>query len=216
MKIDRVLVYEPFIREAILGARLSYGSGGKSDSSLVGDTLIIGDDDRKLCRKLLVGAIGEDKFLRSIPVSAHITAPLKFWVELDTYKVGTVRQSSSLMHRVASRAEFTKEDFEIEDEQWTEPRMQVMLANLNGAVQDWLNTTSGRRTDKWPEWTLWQDLVPRSFRYISHWYANYAVLSNIYYVRKNHRMSSQWRPFCQWIESLPHSWLITREPLDAP
>lgn len=213
MKFERTLVFEPYILEAIHGARLSYGSNEKSDSYILPRDdgtlwLHIGPEDEKFIRnRVLAGVSGEDKLLRTIPVSVFITAPIKFWVELDTYRIGTTRQSSSLMHRLATKGEFTPDDFEVRDP--GSPRFRRMLNDLNEAYREWLDA-GGRRNDKYVEWTDWQDLVPRSYLYKSHWYGSYANLRNIYFQRRNHRMK-QWKEFVSWIQELPHSWIITAE-----
>lgn len=207
MQFKGTNVEQSFIKQAILGARLSYGNGKNSDSMLKMFELHIGpEDERFLKARLNASAQGENKFLRVIPVSVFITAPLKWWVELDTYKVGTVRQSSSLMHRLASKGRFAPDDFDVLDS--ADPSFLAILDTLNAEYDKWI-ASGARRHDKYPEWTAWQDLIPRSFLYESHWIANYAVLRNIYFQRKDHRMV-HWKKFLEWIENnLPHSWLIT-------
>lgn len=222
MQVTDTLIDPRSILAAIQGSRLSYGSNAKGDSHVdlvvaeqllsrmpdVHYTFVMGEIDRKFCeQRIAAGVAGEDKFLRTIPVSCTIRAPLKWWVELDTYKVGTVRQSNSLMHRTKAKGLFTDDDFDVTDTFRASPYFRTMVDNLNAVTALWLE--SGHRSDKWDVWTDWQDMVPRSYQYTSHWTANYAVLRLIYRVRKNHRMSSQWKPFCSWIESLPESWLIT-------
>lgn len=216
MDFKHTIMDERFISEAIYGARLSYGNNAKSDSELIPGALngashsycLIGPDDRRFLEaRLGAGISGEDKFLRTIPVSVVITAPLKWWVELDTYKIGTVRQSASLMHRLSSKGAFTAKDFEVRNPY--DPRFVRMLEDLNEAYQEWMEA-GARRHDKYPEWTEWQDLIPRSYLYESHWTANYATLRNIYFQRRHHRMRL-WQDFIGWMESLPHSWLLTYE-----
>lgn len=210
MKLEHTHVSQEFIIYAIWGARLSYGNQRNSDSTMgfgMDDfELTVGSEDERFLKARLSASVqGENKFLRTIPVSVFITAPLKWWIELDTYKIGTVRQSSSLMHRLASKGRFTPDDFDVLDS--ADPAFLSILGALNAEYDHWI-ATGARRNDKYPEWTAWQDLIPRSFVYESHWFANYAVLRNIYGQRKNHRMA-HWKTFLDWIDTLPHSWLIT-------
>ena len=200
LEITRTLVHEPFIFEAIDGCRLSYGSNEKMDS-LDDNALVIGPVDRAFCEaRLATQARGEDKFLRTIPVSVWLRAPLRWWVELDTYKVGTARQSSSLMHRMARDGELSADDFTTS----TDPAL-VVLANTK--YYAWLQSGAKRNFTS-REWLEFQDSIGRGFLYTSHWSASYAVLRNIYGQRRHHRMG-EWRAFCVWVETLPHSWLIT-------
>lgn len=209
LEISRTIVDERFIQEAILGARLSYGNGKNSDSWFRGSEFLIGPEDQRFLQaRLSSGVHGEDKFIRCIPVSFRINAPLKWWVELDTYKVGTTRQSSSLMHRLTSRGHFTVDDFAFRDP--TAAHVQNILADLNRLYDLWM-AQGPRRSDTQGEWTDWQDLIPRSYLYESQWVASYAVLRNIYFQRRNHRMGL-WKVFLDRLDTLPHSWLISYEP----
>lgn len=214
ISFSRTLVDERFIYEAILGSRLSYGNGKNSDSMVfyvpeVDDfRLNLGMEDRRFIEaRLNSGVHGEDKLTRCIPVSVRIKAPLKLLVELDTYKVGTVRQSSSLMHRVASRGHFVVEDFAFRDP--TADHVVNLIAEINRLYDLWI-AEGPRRSDTQGEWTDWQDMIPRSYIYDSQWFTSYAVLRNIYFQRKNHRMGL-WKDFLGWMEALPHSFIITHE-----
>lgn len=212
MQIISYRVDEGFLHDAILGARLSYGSGAQSDSFIDDEgTLIIGEADKVLLSKLIRAGNGEEKFLRTVPVSAFVRAPMEWWRHFDTYKVGTTKQSDSLMHRVRSRGEFSRSDFDLSEEDWNDDRISAMIDMLNLMVREWI-ANSGRRNDTSDEWKRWHKMVPDCYLYTCHISVSYAVLRNIYRQRRNHRMSSQWRPFCDWIEELPNSWLITEQP----
>jgi hypothetical protein len=209
LTINRWRVNQGYILDAISGSRLSYGSGGKSDSALDAEgSLWLGDVDRAFVEaRIAAGVAGEDKLLRTIPVSAFITAPLRWWVELDTYKVGTVRQSSSLMHRLASRGHFTADDF-------TTTTAPQAVALVNELCAAWL-AAGGRRNHSSPEWVALQDAIPRGYLYTSHWCASYAVLRNIYAQRRHHRQG-EWHAFCAWAASLPHGWMIAYQKPRKP
>ena len=202
LTITRTLVYEPFIFDAIEGCRLSYGSSDKMDSHLVASgTLTIGPIDRAFCEaRLRTHARGEDKFLRTISVSCWLRAPLRWCLELDTYKIGTVRQSSSLMHRMSRDGPLTADDFTAT----TDPRL-IDLANEK--YDAWVQSGAKRNFTS-RAWLEFQDAIGRGYFYTSHCAANYAVLRNVYAQRAHHRMG-EWRTFCAWVDALPHSWLIT-------
>lgn len=196
-----IRVYQQSILDAIMGSRLSYGSNSKSDSLMDGDELVIGPEDKKFLQaRITAGVGGENKFLRCIPVSVFILAPLRWWVDMDTYKVGTVRQSSSLMHYFKSRGELTAAQFTSS----TDPRL-IDIANEK--YRSWIASGGGTNFTS-REWEEFQDSIPRGFLYTSQWCGSYAVLANIYRQRRAHRQK-EWRSFCMFIECLPHSWLMT-------
>ena len=197
MKLLHVTESPEFILDAIRGGRLSYRSEGNSDSYLDSyRRLILGEDDKRWIKdRFKARAVGETKFLRTIPISLFIAAPLKWWVELDTYKVGTVRQSDSLMHRTPKRGKFTAADFDVSDNLATSSDFTALLAMLNQRWDAWCANGARRNDRQSREWTELQDLIPRSFVYTSHWYASYEVLRNVYWQRRHHRMSGQWATF---------------------
>lgn len=216
MNILRYRVVEPgWFIDGIYGARLSYGSQDHMDSHFTTDGAVIGPQDEQFIKdKLLTdrGARGEDKLLRTLFVSAFIRAPLRWWVEADTYKIAppegaqaavsslAVRQSSSLMHRLARHGALTADDFTAT----TDPRL-IDLANEH--YQAWVDSGAKRNFTS-PEWVRFQDAIGRGFLYTSQWVGNYAILRNLYAQRSHHRMG-EWRTFCAWVETLPFSWLIT-------
>lgn len=155
-------------------------------------------------------AAGNDhgKFMRMITVTVDITAPLYWWKEFDTYKVGTVANSCSTMHKIQAK-EFTYDDFSMEhignvpncDPMYSEALDYVIMA-LNEARHCYLDTK-----DKAYWWQMIQ-LLPTSYNQRRTVQLNYAVLRNIYHSRKNHKLN-EWLDFCGWIKDLPYSELIT-------
>lgn len=198
---------------AIRGMRNPMNSWDKSDSSDQGENgFYIGKNDLSLMKKLSRAGTDHSKFLRMINVTVDITAPLYWWKEFDTYKVGTVANSCSTMHKIHSK-EFTREDFSCEH-----LGKEVILkgTNLNVAL-DCLHQTikvlnSARQwyletNDKKYWWQMIQ-LLPSSYNQKRTVQLNYQVLKNMYHARKNHKLD-EWRDFCSWIKTLPYSELIT-------
>lgn len=176
--------------------------------------LLVGDDDLNLMRRLCKAGSDHRKFMRMIFVSCDITAPLYWWKEFDTYKVGTVANSCSTMHKIHVK-DFTLDDFShehlINDEdlanygaEWTTPldTLKITISSLNGARRAYLKTK-----DKKYWWQMIQ-LLPSSYNQKRTVTMNYEVLANIYGSRKNHKLD-EWRDFCDWIKKFPHSELIT-------
>ena len=165
----------------------------------------VGAGDFALMKKLVKAGTDHSKFMRMINVTFDITAPLYWLKEFDTYKVGTVRNSCSTMHKVTSK-EFTLDDFSHEQltdsaiEQWLEPTIE----GLNIARQMYIEK-DGKSKAAW--WQIIQ-LLPSSYNQRATIQLNYAVLRNIYHSRKNHKLD-EWIDFCKWIETLPYSELIT-------
>ena len=176
---------------------------------------IVGPNDLDLMKRLCNAGTDHRKFMRMITVYLDITAPLYWWKEFDTYKVGTVANSCSTMHKIAAK-EFTLEDFSCEHlfhnindtEMWFDIDFLKVLDNtifyLNKARELYLKTH-----DKKYWWQMIQ-LLPSSYNQRRTVMLNYEVLANIYPMRKNHKLN-EWRDFCDWIETLPYSELITRE-----
>lgn len=156
----------------------------------------------------VVGACSDHrKFMGMLVVYCDITAPMYWWNEFDTYKVDTVRNSCSTMHEIHSK-EFTLDDFSHEHLLTTDDSIIVkMIGMLNLYRNRYLEYK-----DKEYWWQLIQ-LLPSSYNQKSTVMLNYEVLSNIYHSRKNHRLD-EWEEFCNWIEELPYSELITREEIN--
>ena len=190
----------------------------------------IGPNDLALMKKLAAAGPDHGKFLRMIIVMLDITAPLYWWKEFDTYKVGTVANSCSTMHKIADK-EFILDDFSCEhllsftsegDERkipfvdvspYTENNIMfsptgvlecIIIPILNRCRDRFLETK-----DKKYWWQMIQ-LLPSSYNQRRTVQLNYAVLKNIYHARKGHKLD-EWRDFCQWMEALPYSELITRD-----
>ena len=169
---------------------------------------IIGENDLKLMKSLSKAGNDHAKFLRMINVTVDITAPLYWWKEYDTYKVGTVANSCSTMHKIADK-EFTLEDFSCEHltvESITfglEPVIDILNKNRELYVQ-WKNAGEEKK-NLW--WQMIQ-LLPTSYNQKRTVMLNYEVLANIYKSRRNHKLD-EWHTFCDWIEELPYSELIT-------
>ena len=234
---------------AIRGMRNPMNSWDKSDSGICkgGDSGIgcdncanfgcdhtydnswqLGKADNKLMMKLAKAGPVHGKFRRMVAVYVDITAPLYWWKEFDTYKVGTVANSCSTMHKIHAK-EFVWEDFSVEHlinfGMWNEKEgfdnndatyahakvMSFIISSLNGARARYLDYKS-----RGPEYTerakqaWWQmiQLLPSSYNQKRTVMLNYEVLSNIYQYRRDHKLD-EWRKFCQWIKKLPYSEIIT-------
>lgn len=174
------------------------------------DIFCIGKNDFELMQRLARAGTDHRKFMRMIVVYVDVTAPLYWWKEFDTYKVGTVANSESTMHTISKR-DLTLDDFShdhIYDDMTTEPSSLKALTFVIDTINQYrrLYKVSGAKGD-W--WQIIQ-LLPSSFNQKRTVQLNYEVLSNIYHARKNHKLT-EWREFCHWIESLPYSELITGE-----
>jgi hypothetical protein len=200
--------------EAIRGMRNSYNSWDKSDSKfdMLGDGLIvIGPNDLALMKKLCAAGTDHCKFMRMITVSMDINAPLYWWKEFDTYKVGTVANSCSTMHKIAEK-EFTLDDFSCEHlDHLSLELMNNIIAKLNANRNEYLEYKDGddsinSKKDYW--WQIIQ-LLPSSYNQRRTVMLNYEVLANIYKSRKNHKLD-EWQTFCKMMEStLPYPELFT-------
>lgn len=203
---------------AIRGMRNPMNSWEKSDSRWEPqfDTetgpchgfFVIGPNDLNLMARLRNAGTDHRKFMRMITVYADITAPLYWWKEFDTYKVGTVDNSCSTMHKIAEK-EFTIEDFSCEhlENSWLiHLKETIKLLNEARNAYNWCNTDAKK------EW-WWQmiQLLPSSYNQRRTVMLNYEVLANIYKSRKNHKLDEWSVGFTEWIESLPYSELITGE-----
>lgn len=201
---------------AVRGMRNPMNSWEKSDSRWYTEistdpAYYIGDNDLSLMKKLIAAGTDHSKFMRMINVTADVTAPLYWWKEYDTYKVGTVANSCSTMHKIAAK-EFTLDDFsheklinsscmEIQEYNIRISPMQALLTTiecLNSYRDLYLETK-----DKKYWWQMIQ-LLPSSYNQKRTVQLNYAVLRNIYHSRKDHKLDC-WKDFCKWIETLPYA-----------
>ena len=171
-------------------------------------TYIIGENDLDLMKKLVKAGTDHSKFMRMINVTMDITAPMYWWKELDTYKVGTVRNSCSTMHKIAEK-EFTLDDFS--HEHMTKHNtclLMEIIEDLNLYRNRYITAkeTDGMKPKDW--WWQMIQLLPSSYNQRATVQLNYAVLRNMHHARKNHRLD-EWKEFCKCIETLPYSELIT-------
>ena len=206
---------------AIRGMRNPMNSWEKSDSifeeheledwphDIVKTLEYLGPNDYKLMTNLRNAGTDHRKFMRMITVYVDITAPLYWWKEFDTYKVGTVANSCSTMHKIHEK-EFTLEDFSCEHlyPEVREAFENTIIKCLNEArkTYNFLSDTPGKK-DAW--WQMIQ-LLPSSYNQKRTVMLNYEVLANMYKSRKNHKLD-EWVEFCKWIETLPYAELITGE-----
>ena len=185
---------------AIRGMRNPLNSWAKSDSDFETNTL--GDNDYQLALKLAKAGTDHRKFMRMINVTVDITAPIYFFKEFSTYKVGTVCNSCSTMHTIHKK-EFTLDDFSCDHlTDFSRNRLDDLIAHLNFCRKNFIETND---KDWW--WQMIQ-LLPSSYNQKRTIQLNYEVLANIYKSRQNHKLD-EWREFCSWIETLSYSKLIT-------
>ncbi len=208
---DEVFGWESAIR----GMRNPMNSWDKSDSdwefvedpSIINpnDSIqwVIGENDLALMKRLSNAGSDHAKFLRMINVTCDITAPLYWWKEWDTYKVGTVANSCSTMHKIHAK------EFDIND--FSHERMSggalvaltsVIVPQLNEDRRNFIDTNDKQY------WHNMIQLLPTSYNQKRTVQLNYAVLRNMYFSRRNHKLD-EWRNFCEWVETLPYAELIT-------
>lgn len=230
IKLENVVLDSPEQMEFIIeGMRNPMNSWEKSDSIFIEEDEYydilgnsgpadgeenrseLGPDDLSLMQRLSNAGTEHRKYMRMMPVYVRITAPLYWWKEFDTYKVGTVANSCSTMHKIQEK-EFKWGDFSNEHLTHTDSRhmdenedamnaLQVVINALNYNRNKYLET---KNKTYW--WQLIQ-LLPSSYNQTRNVMMNYEVLANIYRQRKNHKLD-EWREFCKWIETLPYSELI--------
>ena len=161
------------------------------------DRFYFGPKDLKLAQSLVRAGTDESKFMRQIFISVDVTAPLYWWKEMDTYKVGTVANSTSTMHKLSSRP-IEINDFSF-DKDWDldfNLAKEYIISACETLRQKYVGTKDKRY------WRALIQLLPESYNQTRTWTANYAVLRNIYFARRNHKLQ-EWRDFCKWIETLP-------------
>ena len=189
----------------VSGVRNAYNSWEKSDSEWYEDDCFqVGSEDMNLMKWLANAGDDHGKFMRMLPVILDIDAPLYWWKEMDTYKIGTVANSCSTMHTITSK-EFVGEDFSIDD-----PVMRCKaVAEMNDLRNIYL-----REEDKSEKKRIWRTIIqtlPESYNQMRTWSCNYQVLKHIYHARKGHKLS-EWETLRKFIrENIPYSELITGE-----
>ena len=242
IKIENVVLPSPAQMEAVIrGMRNPMNSHHLSDSYTTHienpETLntadfqfVLGEKDETLMRKLAKAGKDHRKFMRMMPVYLDITAPFYFWKEFDTYKVGTVANSCSTMHKIADK-EFTLEDFSCEhllsftsegDERKI-PFVDVspyaegdIMFSPKGVLECIIIPILNRCRDRFLEskdkkyWWQMIQLLPSSYNQKRTIFLNYEVLASIYHARKGHKLD-EWKSLCAFIETLPYSYLITGE-----
>ena len=218
MELNYTNVYN--FEGAFRGMRAPMNSWDKSDSIFTNDKTIIGENDLRLAQKLICAGAEHAKFMRQIFVSVDITAPIYWWKEMDTYKVSTVSNSTSTMHKLTSKPiEVTDFSFDnlnipVEDSFYTtkteddlmvieqyspwvfEDYVDCIVQMCENLRQKFLDTKDKRY------WRALIQLLPESYNQTRTWTANYAILRNIYFQRKNHKLQ-EWHQFCDWIKTLP-------------
>lgn len=198
--IDFNRVYVMNLENAIRGARNPMNSWARSDSYYdENGQYILGENDLSLAKRLRnAGTSDHRKYLRQVMLSADITAPMYWWKEYDTYKVATVANSTSTMHKIHSKP------FEIDDfshDHLTENGLKVLRTLVDEMEKIRLEYIETK--DK----SLWYDLIqllPSSYNQMRTCTLNYETLINIYKSRKHHKLD-EWRSFCEWIETLPYA-----------
>jgi hypothetical protein len=196
IKLERTSVMN--FDNAIRGARNSYNSWDRMDSSFAEDgSFVFGPNDLDLAKRLSKAGSSHRKFIRQIFVSVDITAPLYWWKEYDTYKVATVANSTSTMHKISAKP-FERADFSVDhlDEQGFKI-MDAMIEGLEGIRQQYVETKDKQ---------LWYDMIqllPESYNQMRTCTLNYENLLGIYYDRKDHRLE-EWHTFCDWCKTLPY------------
>lgn len=198
IKIERVSVMN--LENAIRGARNPLNSWARSDSYYDGNgNYVLGPNDIDLARRLAQAGSDHRKFVRQIFVSVDITAPLYWWKEFDTYKVGTVANSCSTMHKIHSK-EFTRDDFSCDR---LDDNGLAALDALITFLENERQTFCADKTNK-QAWHNMIQLLPSSYNQMRTVTLNYECLINIYYARKSHKLS-EWHTLCDWIKTLPYA-----------
>ena len=218
IKLEHVVLASPEQMEFIIeGMRNPLNSWNKSDSScgqVTRETNVqwsgnyfIGTNDANLMQRLAKAGTDHRKFMRMMPVYVRITAGHTWWTEFDTYKVGTVRNSCSKMHKIHIMGfELDSFDHEGIDEVG---EVAVKTFDTVRATLTWLAKMFNETKEK-KYWRAIIELLPMGFHLTANIMLNYEVLANIYHSRKNHKLD-EWREFCKWIETLPYSELVIGE-----
>lgn len=231
LKIEKTVLPSADQWEIIIeGMRNPMNSWDRMDSYMTHNTdvetlesmnahFFMGEKDHERAQNLADNGPVHGKYLRMIPVWVTLTAPMYWWKEFDTYKVGTVRNSCSTMHKITAK-EFTLEDFSTEhlfndyerhtvDDCDYLSTLDIVIDQLNDARKQYLKTKTEDAPNELIKKYWWQmiQLLPSSYNQKSTILVNYQVLANIYEYRKDHKLD-EWHTFCDWIKTLPYSELI--------
>ena len=211
IKVEDTEVYG--FEAAIRGMRNPMNSWDRSDSDC--KTIIrdngkyvedfIGNNDLKLMKQLAKAGSVHAKYRRMITVTCDITAPMFWWAEYDTYKVGTVRNSCSKMHKIHS-SELYNIDFSVEGCREVGSWATLCFANVQNTCNKLIKKYNETKEKKY--WRALIELLPESYNQRATVQLNYEVLAGMYYWRKDHKLD-EWHTFCKWVESLPYSEIIT-------
>ena len=198
IKIERDVVMN--IENAIRGARNPLNSWARSDSAYdEAGNYVLGPNDIDLAKRLAHAGSDHRKFLRQIFVSVDITAPLYWWKEFDTYKVGTVANSCSTMHKIHAKA-FDRDDFSHDRlDEGGLAALDALIAYLEAERQKFVAKKEDRQS-----WHNMIQLLPSSYNQMRTVTLNYENLINIYYARRTHKLA-EWHTLCDWIMSLPYA-----------
>lgn len=218
IKIEHTVFPSPDQMEFIIeGMRNPMNSWEKSDSIIIPggfdgelEKFDLGEDDERLMLKLAKSGTDHRKYMRMMQVYVRITAPLYWWKEFDTYKIGTVSNSCSTMHKITDK-EFVPDDFSCEH--LMNSGMDILLRTiktLNDCRDAYIHYWDNNRfveLDKKDIWYQMIQLLPSNYNQTRNIMLNYEVLSNIYISRKYHKLD-EWRDFCKWIETIPMHELV--------
>ncbi len=198
LKVERDVVMN--LENAIRGARNPLNSWARMDSAYDADgNYILGPNDLDLAKRLARAGSDHRKYLRQIFVSVDITAPLYWWKEFDTYKVGTVANSCSTMHKIHAKA-FDRDDFSHDRlDKGGLAALDTIIAYLESERQRFVANKEDRQA-----WHNMIQLLPSSFNQMRTVTLNYENLINIYYARRTHKLA-EWHTLCDWILSLPYA-----------
>lgn len=196
IKIERTSVMN--FENAIRGARNPMNSWGRMDSHTELDgTFVFGENDLSLAKRLCKAGTDHRKFIRQIFVSVDLTAPIYWWKEFDTYKVGTVANSTSTMHKIQAKT-FAEADFSCDR---MVPAAKESLMQTIGVLEK-LRVEFVETKDK----DLWYSLIqllPSSYNQMRTCTMNYENIANMYFARRHHKLD-EWHVFCAWAEKLPY------------
>ncbi|MBP3396211.1 MAG: hypothetical protein J6L87_03450 [Clostridia bacterium] len=198
LTVERTCVMN--FENAIRGARNPMNSWARMDSSYDAEgNFVLGENDLKLAKQLASAGSDHRKYLRQIFVSVDITAPLYWWKEFDTYKVGTVANSCSTMHKIHAKA-FERDDFSHDRlDEGGLAALDVLIAYLETERLKFVEDKANKQS-----WHNMIQLLPSSFNQMRTVTLNYENLINIYYARRSHKLA-EWHTLCDWILTLPYA-----------